>query len=303
MLAGWFAAAPQVAAATVVGRSDQSPTRSILTVDSPAMGQPVQVEVLHPAGDGPRPSYYLLDGLDAGTAESGWTYYTDAEPFFAGKNVNVVMPLGGEAGYYTDWTTDSAKFGRYQWETFLTQELPPLIDSTFAGNGVNGVGGLSMGGIAAYVLAARHPDLYRAVAGYSACPEMSMVAPVMQFSIVNRGGNPDDMWGPIGSPEWAAHDPAALADNLRGKALFLSAGTGIPGLNSTAVHPEPLDHLVYGSPIETGVDLCSAAFGTLLQARGIPITVVHNATGLHSWAYWQQGLHDSWPMLAGALGA
>ncbi|MGY2062388.1 alpha/beta hydrolase, partial [Nocardia gipuzkoensis] len=165
---------PMANAARIVGIDDLGPTRSAVFIDSPAMGRTVQVQVLHPRGGGPRPTYYLLDGLDPGERQSTWTNATDAENFFAGKNVNVVLPLGGQAGYYTDWREDDPRFGRYRWETFLTGELPPIIDAAFAGNGVNAIGGLSMGGIAAFVLPVRNPQLYRAVAGYSACPDLGL---------------------------------------------------------------------------------------------------------------------------------
>ncbi|MFD9551320.1 alpha/beta hydrolase [Nocardia salmonicida] len=290
-------------AAQIVGVNELTPYRTAITVTSPAMGRNVDLQVLHPAGGGSRGTYYLLDGLDPGIGQSTWTNATDAEAFFRGKNVNVVLPMGGQASYYTDWIIDDPRFGRYKWETFLTQELPGLIDGHFNGNGLNGIGGLSMGGNAAYILAARHPGLYRAVAGYSACPDIAMAAGAMMFSIVNRGGNPVNMWGAPGSPDWASHDPALMIEGLRGKALYLSTGTGIPGPHEAELKPTLAENIFLGGPIELGVNTCMVAFDQRLRGAGIGARIDYHPVGTHSWSYWQDALHASWPVIAPAIGA
>ncbi|MGX1809921.1 alpha/beta hydrolase [Nocardia sp. NPDC055321] len=294
---------PAANAAQVVRVDELNATRSALFIDSPAMGRVIQVQVLHPAGGGSRGSYYLLDGLDPGATQSTWTQATDAEPFFRGKNVNVVLPMGGQASYYTDWISDDPRFGRYRWETFLTQELPPIIDGYFNGNGVNAIGGLSMGGNAAFTLAVRHPEMYTAVAGYSACPDTTIAQGATMFSIANRGGNPLNMWGPPGDPAWAEHNPALLAERLRGKTIFLSTGTGIPGPHELEIKPQLPENLFFGGPIEVGVNACVSAFASRLAQLNIPARVDYSPVGTHSWSYWQDTLHASWPTIGGALGA
>ncbi|MEU0540081.1 alpha/beta hydrolase family protein [Nocardia sp. NPDC005978] len=294
---------PAANAAQVVRVDELNSTRSALFIDSPAMGRVIQVQVLHPAGGGSRGSYYLLDGLDPGATQSTWTQATDAEPFFRGKNVNVVLPMGGQASYYTDWISDDPRFGRYRWETFLTQELPPIVDDYFSGNGVNAIGGLSMGGNAAFTLAVRHPEMYTAVAGYSACPDTTIAQGATMFSIANRGGNPLNMWGPPGDPAWAEHNPALLAERLRGKTIFLSTGTGIPGPHELEIKPQLPENLFFGGPIEVGVNACVSAFASRLAQLNIPARVDYSPVGTHSWSYWQDTLHASWPTIGGALGA
>ncbi|WP_405167490.1 esterase family protein [Nocardia sp. NBC_01499] len=295
---------PATASAAQIDRVDiLSPTRAAVFINSPAMGRTVQVQVLHPAGGGQRPAYYLLDGLDPGTTQSTWTNATDAERFFAGANVNVVLPVGGEASYYTDWQQDDPQLGHYRWETFLTEELPPLINARFNGSGVNAIGGLSMGGNAAFILAARNPWLYRAVAGYSACPDTGLATGAVMFSIANRGGNPLNMWGAPGSPAWAEHDPAQLAERLRGKTIYLSSGTGIPGPHETEIKPQLAENIFLGGPVEVGVNVCVVSFEQRLRALGIPARIDYSPTGTHSWSYWQDALHASWPTIASAIGA
>lgn len=76
---------------------------------------------------------------------------TDAPKFFADKHVNVVTPLSGAFSYYTDWERPDpglAKSGNNNgvnmWTTFLTEELPPVIDSTFGTTGENALAGLPL---------------------------------------------------------------------------------------------------------------------------------------------------------------
>ena len=71
--------------------------------------RPIQVQMLlardwnsQPDGEVPG-AVYMLDGLRAQDNENGWTLETDAESFFADKNVNVVLPVGGQSSFYSDW--------------------------------------------------------------------------------------------------------------------------------------------------------------------------------------------------------
>ena len=162
--AGPASAAPGVSAIERVVA--EGPHLHAVYVHSASMDKTIKVQVLTPRADtGPRPSLYLLGGLnEQDPNNSVWTLKTDLAGFYADKNVNVVMPIAGDGSFYTDWQRDDPTLGRHKWETFLTRELPPLIDTQFSGNGVRGVAGLSMGAGAALVLAARNPGFYDAVA-------------------------------------------------------------------------------------------------------------------------------------------
>ncbi|MFE3292806.1 alpha/beta hydrolase-fold protein [Rhodococcus sp. NPDC059234] len=92
---------------------------------------------MHAAGT--RPTLYLLDGAEAHDEESGWTAMTDLDRLARGADVNVVVPVGGAHSYYTDWRAVDPVMGKLSYETFLTRELPPLIDGRLGGNGVNAV--------------------------------------------------------------------------------------------------------------------------------------------------------------------
>ncbi|SUA43465.1 Mycolyl transferase 85B [Nocardia africana] len=130
-----------------------SPRALTVTVHSAAMNTPIRLEVL-PAPDRsrPAPTVYLLNGIDGG-ADGNWINRTDIAEFFAGKQVNVVVPFGGASSYFTDWRADDPVLGRQRWTTFLTEELPPIIDSGFGGNGTNAIIGISMAGTSVFQLA------------------------------------------------------------------------------------------------------------------------------------------------------
>ncbi|MBB5914877.1 S-formylglutathione hydrolase FrmB [Nocardia transvalensis] len=309
MLAATVVAAPAASAQAwidhVVARTDRWLQ---VFVWSPAMDRVVQVDVLLPRNTaGPHPTLYLLDGnsADESVGQSTWTLKTDAVRFFADKPVTVVLPVGGGGTFYTDWLRDDPELGRNQWETFLAEELPPLIDTRFHGSGANAVAGVSMGGQAAMALTFRNPALYRAAAAYSGCLFTSTLGQgYVRTAVVQRGGDPDNMWGRATDPQWRAHDVSLHVGDLRGKSLFVSAGSGIPRPTDAEIDRRSSwpDTLIESVVIERGAYECTGVLDARLRAQGVPATVTYYTFGVHSWPYWQAPLHDSWPVLARGLG-
>ncbi|AOD21510.1 mycolyltransferase [Rhodococcus sp. p52] len=275
-----------------------------LFVHSAAMNRVVPVQVLHPASAGARPTLYLLDGVSAGEEsefrESTWTQRTDIAEFFADKNTNVVLPVGGTASYYTDWNNPDPVLGINKWETFLTEELPPLIDAEFDGNGTNAVAGLSMGATGAMSLITRNPDLYQGVAALSGCYDTSSdrSRDTVRGTVAYKGGNPDNMWGPPDDARWEEHDSYLHAEKLRGKEVFLSTGNGLLGPHDLGAGQ---DVLTVGAPLEIGTFVCTVTYDRRLRELGIPAQVVYRPWGTHSWGYWQDDIKAAWPTLADAL--
>ena len=105
------------------------------------------------------PEVWALDGLRARDDENGWTIETNIEQFYADKNVNVILPVGGESSFYSDWQRPN-NGKNYKWETFLTKELVPVLNNEFRSNDSRAVVGISMGGTAAINLAERNPHLF-----------------------------------------------------------------------------------------------------------------------------------------------
>ncbi|MDH3019842.1 alpha/beta hydrolase family protein [Gordonia alkanivorans] len=305
--AGPASAAPGVSAIERVVA--EGPHLHAVYVHSASMDKTIKVQVLTPRADtGPRPSLYLLGGLnEQDPNNSVWTLKTDLAGFYADKNVNVVMPIAGDGSFYTDWQRDDPKLGRYKWETFLTRELPPLIDTQFSGNGVRGVAGLSMGAGAALVLAARNPRFYDAVAAYSGC--FTATGPAGQAYprgiVAAFGGDANNMWGGPNDPDWAAHDVLAQAGNLRGSAVYVSTGTGRSGKYDAPGYPgneNPTDRQVVGGVIEVGSMWCTQQLQSRLAAAGVPATIRYVDPGTHSWPYWVDQQRESWPTLRRGLG-
>ncbi len=115
-----------------------------LMVPSAAMGRDIPVKF---QGGGPH-AVYLLDGLRARDDNSGWDIETAAFENYFESGLSVVMPVGGMSSFYTNWQSPAVGNGQtysYQWETFLTSELPAYLA---ANKGVsptgNAVVGLSM---------------------------------------------------------------------------------------------------------------------------------------------------------------
>ncbi len=275
-------------------------------VQSPAMHRVMQVQVLLPVNrDRPRPTVYLLDGRGAPEDASTWTMQGHGVEFFADKYVNVVMTTGGPANLYTDWQSRDSVLGINKWETFLVRELPPLIDVHFEGNGRNAVQGVSMGAGAAMVLAARNRGLYRAVAAHSGCYSTAPGFGQAQARaiVTTYGGNPDNMFGLPDDPDWLAHDVLTHAENLRGIAIYLSSGSGVPGAHDVTGRADLPEAIAIGGPLEAGAFVCTVALAERLAQLDIPALVNLRLTGTHSWPYWAEESARAWPLIARALEA
>nr|WP_245665633.1 alpha/beta hydrolase family protein [Nocardia sienata] len=284
-----------------------------LYVNSVAMDKDIVVDVQRPADASvPRPTLYLLNGAGGGEDSASWQAQTNTLEFLSDKNVNVIQPIGGAWSYYTDWIKDDPALGRNKWKTFFTEELPPLIDGALGTNGVNAIAGLSTSGTTVLALPIAKPGLYKAAAAYSGCAQTSdPVGSEFVKLTVNTwgGGNTDNMWGPQGSPEWAANDPYVHAEGLRGLELYVSTGNGLPGRWDTLNGPHTLpgsyglaNQILVGGVIEAGTNFCTHNLKTRLDSLGIPATFNFRDSGTHSWGYWEDEFKVSWPVLARGLG-
>src|SRR6201991_500336 len=113
-----------------------------LMVPSPSMGRDIKIQF---QGGGPH-AVYLLDGLRAQDDFNGWDINTPAFEWFYESGLSLVMPVGGESSFYTDWYQPAVGNGTtqtYKWETFLTQELPAWLSANkkirSSGNAVVGL--------------------------------------------------------------------------------------------------------------------------------------------------------------------
>ena len=296
-------AAPVPPGASITGIEQVTDRWQKISVFSPSMNTVIVNDVFRAPDGTSAPIFYLLNGADGGVDNKGWFGLTNIPDFFGNKNVNVVSPIGGRSSYYTDWIADDPALGRNKWQTYLTQELPPLMDKELNSNGLSAIGGLSMSGGAAIDLAIQAPGLYRAVGSYSGCPATSQGKQYTQtvLTVLGGGGNAANMWGPQGSPEWTAHDPALNVAKLKGTAVYVAASAGGVGA---------VDNLPPGFPTPTGGLLvegitldCSRQFVDAANAAGVPVTFIVRPEGAHTWGLFDSEMRESWNLVIGpALG-
>ncbi|MBP2191330.1 alpha/beta hydrolase [Nocardia goodfellowii] len=315
VVAGSAGAVDTAAAAPgVVSVADVSDRRQTVMVFSPAMDRQIPVQVIRAAAPA-RPTMYLLNGSGGGPNESGWDVQTDAVDFLRGKDVNVVTPFGGANSYYTDWVRDDAVLGRNKWQTFLNDELPPVIEDFLGANGNRTLVGVSMSGTSVLNLAIAKPGFWQSVASFSGCAQTSdpIGQEFVRLTVENWGGGQsvENMWGPRNGPLWRANDPLVHADRLRGTAVYLTTGSGIPA----APHDTPADRrvqegriplpvqIVFGGPIEAAIRYCTVNLANRLRELDIPVTVHDRPVGTHSWGYWEDDLRTAWPFLAESVGS
>ncbi|AOW93264.1 esterase [Rhodococcus sp. WMMA185] len=286
---------------------------SRMRVYSASMDRTIPLQVITPVDTSvPAPTLYLLNGAGGGEDSASWQANTDVAGFFADKHVNVVSPLRGKFSYYTDWVQPDPVLGANKWTTFLTEELPPIIDEALGTNGVNAIAGISMAGTSVLSLAQSAPDLYEGVGAYSGCamtstnPGKTYVRAVVEAA---GGGDTENMWGPVDGPLWAANDPYVNAEKLRGLDIYVSSGSGLPGpgdrLDTPGVDGNALGlagQIIVGGVIEAATNQCTHALARRLHELGIPATFDFRPTGTHSWWYWQEDLKKSWPTLARSMG-
>jgi len=279
--------APAQSDATVTAVRREGDRRLTLEIDSPAVGS-TRVSLLLPARFEEEPEttwpvLYLLHG--ATNDHRTWLEQTDVEALTEDLDLLVVMPDGGDYGFYSDWWNDGGD-GMQRWETYHLSELLPLLERDFRAADARAIAGLSMGGFGAVSYAARHPGMFRAAASFSGVLDI--------FSLGGRLG--EDIWGDRREQleNWQAHDPVSVAPALEGTELYVAWGEGDPG---------PLDgEGARFDPVEAWLAAGNRRFTERLDDLGLPATIDAYGPGTHTWPYWERGLERALPMLISALG-
>jgi S-formylglutathione hydrolase FrmB len=312
-----LAAAPAVAAAPsstsavalhdgaglhVVSVKQLNPRLLAVVVTTKALPRPANVYVLLPPGYATHehrryPVFYLLHGT-SGTA-SDWTLKGDAQKVIGNRQLITVMPDialdDGGGGWCTDWPD-----GTQKWETFHIAQLIPWVDHnlrTIPARSQRAIAGLSQGGFCSMSYAARHPDLFATALGYSGAPDIyydtrdrAGAMAVINATEMGLDQEPPDTF--FGSPvtdavNWAAHDPATLAENLRWTRMAMYWGNGQPGPYDTT----PASY--GGGSIEFLVWNSNNDFQARLNALHIPAQFDDYGAGTHAWPYWTRDLAQS----------
>ena len=150
---------------------------------------------------------------------------------FADEQVNLVIPTGGQASMWADWNESDPVLGINKWETFITRDLPALIEPALGSNGRRGIGGISMGAAAAVSIATRHPEMYQGVFGVSGCYTTAKLGEILtRYTVESRGATLADMWGAPDGPQWRDHDVLDHAEALRIHTSLVPAFDAVMGV-------------------------------------------------------------------------
>jgi len=276
-----------------------------LNVPSPSMGREIKVQF---QGGGPH-SVLLLDGLRAQDDFNGWDTNTAAFEWFYQSGISVVMPVGGESSFYSDWYAPAKGSNgtlTYKWETFLTQELPAwLAVNKGQDSSNNAVVGLSMSGGTALILAAYYPRQFIFAASLSGFlnPSKGLWPTTIGLAMKDAGGySPIDMWGSPGSPAWQRNDPMLNINRLvaNNTAMWVYCGNGTMS---------DLDNADAGAGVQFSAQyLENIMLDTNKEfQRSYAAAGGHNAvfnfpsSGTHSWGYWGAQLQQMKPDLVRIL--
>jgi S-formylglutathione hydrolase FrmB len=288
-----------VAGAKIVGQQWLTQRTLQLTVASPSFSAPVQVEVMLPVGYSAEPTRrwpvtYFLGGT--GDDQSTLRTAQNGEALTTSYQSIVVSPYG-TGGYWSDWYNNGAG-GPPKYETFVTQQLIPLIDANFrtlADRGHRAILGESMGGYGALMTAARHPELFAAASSLSGAVDTNWIpgAVLASGTPLFDLAMPDSIYGPRATNEvnWRGHNPTDLAANLGSVDVQLFTGNGALGakeigdptapafcsLEAGIIHPETL------------------SLHSALDSRGVPHKLTTYDWGCHTNAMFSQEIVDSLP--------
>jgi diacylglycerol O-acyltransferase/trehalose O-mycolyltransferase len=274
-----------------------------LMVPSAGMGRDIKIQF--ESGGAGAPAVYLLDGLRAQDDFNGWDINTAAFEWYYQSGLSVVMPVGGQSSFYSDWYSPAcgkAGCSTYKWETFLTQELPAYLS---ANKSVKPTGsaavGLSMAGSAAFTLAIYHPDQFPYAASLSGFLNLSegWWPGLVNTSMGDAGGyKAKDMWGDKSDPAWKRNDPMVnmatlVSNNTR---IWVYCGNGTPNeLGGNNMNAKFLE----GFTLRTNKTFQE----NYIAAGGRNGVFNFPDSGTHDWGYWGSQLQQMKPDIQRVLGA
>ncbi len=272
-----------------------------LDIPSPSMGRDIRIQFQ--SGGENSPAVYLLDGLRATDDYNGWDINTEAFEWYLDSGLSIVMPVGGQSSFYSDWYQPARNKGptlTYKWETFLTSELPGWLSAHRAVRATNNAAiGLSMAGSASMIMAVFHPDQFVYAGSMSGFlnPSEGWWPFLIGVSMGDAGGfKSEDMWGPSSDPAWQRNDPMVqipqlVALNTR---LWVYCGNGRP--NELGGGDVPATFLE-GLTLRTNITFRD----TYLAAGGKNGMFNFPDNGTHNWAYWGRELQAMKPDLQAHL--
>jgi S-formylglutathione hydrolase FrmB len=207
------------------------------------------------------PVLYLFHG---GAADFRQFDFLGIRGLTAGKPIIVVMPDGGQAGWYSNPV--GSFVGPRNWETFHIAQLIPWIEAnfrTYAEYDGRAVSGFSMGGFGALKYAAKYYGHFASVSSHSGPASLRRDGGLvvhwanLSSAVVELGGA--TVYGvPWDEFRVSSDNPVERIDSYRNKRVFLVAG----------ISPDPVNW--FDSVQETQVLAGQREFRERLSAAGIP---------------------------------
>jgi S-formylglutathione hydrolase FrmB len=279
--------------ATVSGEKRIDSQTLDITITSPSTEQRTRkVRLLLPPGwsKGASRTWPVLFVLHGGFDDyTSWTRNTTIEQLAASREAIIVMPDTSWCSAYSDWW-NYGNGGRPKWETFVTVEIPQILERGYRAGTTRAIAGNSMGGLGAMKIAANHNTMFRGAASFS-----GDVDPLHQYPGGSGVSTPGlacfadwkRVWGDPAIPAqraiWERNDPWNQAHELGGLSLFLSSG-GTGDVVEAQVHKE------------------TVGLASKLSSLGIPVTTDFSRGG-HNWTAWNAELARAWPQLMASIGA
>ena len=263
------AAAPAQAAGLNVVEHQDGGRMQYYRFSTPSIGWNPAVNVLLPDGYNPSRHYPVLYLLHGGGVGADFRAFDNEgiRDLTAGRELIVVMPDGGSAGWYCNPVASNA--GPRNWETFHINELIPWVDSTFstiAEFSGRAVSGFSMGGFGALKYTAKYHGHFASVSSHSGPSDLRGPDGSKITHWANASSALVELKGAMvyGAP-WdearvTADNPMENIEKYRGKRIFLVSGVDID-LNESNVLPTQRN------------------FGGALKAAGIPHERFEDAGG------------------------
>jgi S-formylglutathione hydrolase FrmB len=214
---------------------------------------------------------------------------------------SIVVSPNGDSGRWSNWY-NCGRFGAPKYETYVVDQLIPLIDRTFRTiprRAERAVAGVSMGGYGAMMLAALHPGVFADAASLSGAVDTNFgpIAQVVSSSPLVMGKPEDAIYGSQTTQEvrWRGHNPTTLAPNLHGLRLQVRTADGRPdpALGESALGPDAAACVA-----EAGVERSSVDLHKRLRALHIPHLWRNYGTGCHTAPNFEREIRDTLRLFA-----
>ena len=269
-----------------------------LTISTPAFTTPTKVDVDLPTSYDAQPRRrWPVTYVLAGTMNTYASFNNVVHGVLLTKDFPaIVVSPNGDSGYWSDWYNNGA-LGPPEYETYVIDQLIPLIDATFRTiptKAERAITGVSMGGYGAAMLAAEHPDLFADLSSISGADDSNLpfLAAAISVSSTFDGGAVDAIYGPRATQavRWHGHNPVDLASNLRGLNIQVRTANGIP---NPGIGEQPASADSVSCLVEAGVHAGSVDLHDALTRLGIAHLWKDYGAGCHTQPNFEREITDT----------